>query len=1242
MSKYNAGRTQRLEASRAMDTNGVRDAISEEVTLLGSDPESIFGGQDKVYTNESLPTAPVGVNDGVQTMLPLNSPDQVVELEAQQRAMAASASIQQLADTEVLSNWGPSNIAGIVGEANKPRFVQAIMNLKKTDSVKIPLDDKRSTVAAQMLNYVPPNVKLAEDPDIPKVPMVDANRTRKLTPANLFSHLKMIRRTAEDDVRMFEIEPDAQILGLVVMEDAHMRNLQDKAIIPQEMIDNFTEDEISEMTGMSGTDLDSGITLGKLGRDYHKQLMMMQQVAAEGKDIIPDAHLDPKNQLTKEAYEQLGMWLKQSYNLANPENTKLMDVGTKGYAKYDYILTNTGVLALENARQGAIEPDVRVRTQVIDKPKSDPYGQESKGNTGRHYIDPADKKRKLQPEIEAMSNVSAVKHMVAPNRMKPSLIIFIKAIANASAVKVEGGHMEPRQNIDGSVEEVHIKGRLVVQGVEGNSMGIGQKMTDKINNTSDNLMLKAQAITLEMEASGRPDPDKKRLVQVLEDFAKTAVTTQWRQQRFSNEATKALAMVQDVAEVYGQPIGFPTYLQSGSSRISYATQVMNVQNNKFARQLYGSGIKYQIKPGVNSYKEQALLVTWGAHFFAEGNLVPEQLITNMRDRITSKDSKLMAIASVGRKLKGALDGYNLEAPIAAILKMDMKDRQVTGVSDVINSLDVDLNVDPDVKRFMDEVSNHPNEYVNLIEEAIELAAYMDAVENDGTFTSQMRPIEVDGIMNGIASMSAQLGILDVMYRVGVLREEPTRVLAEYEGLEGKLRDLMSDNMKRTVQELSTHPSLRKEFGIDESDVTEIDELLDLAIMNADEFLKPPIMTFAYGQAIASMLGGVLNAISTSESLRLRAENSSFGTLGTAKLLHAILAKGIEDTLSPKILQFAEALKDMTQVGMLSNEPIRFQKATGTWTSINSNTMVPNGTRLTSTIHTEYSDPELAGRQFGDAKKSNPSTLIGEKGKPVSKAISTEIPMTEGALTALGLTAQGGSKTRQGILAQSIISNDGSVVSNMLSGKDYQWLKNESGTQVPYVSVIYDAFVGDLGSFMPLLQLSNRMWVKVNIKYDLIKSLSEGARDAHARGKARLKAAASSSPDSFMKDKEHAQHLVNTAALIAAQPRNPPVPSSVHRMNAVLKDLNIRFENRSQNQSLTSTDMRNLTDRSHMITNSQALELFTLLTPRVMRTLAKMNKIASDAAVDRAELLKVIGPNPVNQFAVDGLKSFNFY
>ena len=70
----------------------------------------------------------------------------------------------------------------------------------------------------------------------------------------------------------------------------------------------------------------------------------------------------------------------------------------------------------------------------------------------------------------------------------------------------------------------------------------------------------------------------------------------------------------------------------------------------------------------------------------------------------------------------------------------------------------------------------------------------------------------------------------------------------------------------------------------------VEMFLNEAIKNSKEFLKPPIMTFIYGQAIESMGGTMLKTITTSPLLtKMIEETPNVSKTEVARMLHKIVA-----------------------------------------------------------------------------------------------------------------------------------------------------------------------------------------------------------------------------------------------------------------------------------------------------------------------------------------------------------------
>jgi hypothetical protein len=1148
-----------------------------------------------------------------------------LELEEQQKDLEAVHSLQQRFGTRVV-DMGPKDIYNIVGPDAAPRLIGAIKRLRDSDSVIIPFDEaKRMTTLKSMMGVSrEPEQNVVAEGDTRRINYVDPEMTKPLNSAELFGHLDAVRFSG--DSRILEVLPDLQILTLTLMEGVLAEQMGVEADIPADLIELLGPEDVADLTGMDQTDLNSQVSEGKLGRMVADEWAKMRQVAQEGIGTQIDAHMDPANKLTKEAYEQLGLWAKQMYSLANPSLYSPVQVKAKDgkNKRTDYLLTPTGHRELETVKKDLMPPKIVARPQLPVDSKPTTQNVRTKEATGNNFESSKDKKRKTK-EDELRENVAKVKHVVSPTRLKAGMLLSLVGVSAASSAKLVTKEGQTVTLKDGSqVPDAD----LVVQGNAAEMLSLGQKRADKINNTSRNALIRAESISLELKELPQNSRKAEQLlekIQILRSFAIEASDPQWKLRMYRREATKALEMLQDIAEFKDDPISFTNYIQRGTSRLGYSQHKMNMQTHKLARQLYCSGAHYQIKPGSNSNAEWAMLVTWGAHLFAESNVVPEQMVRNMRHRIQKRDDKLIAIANVGNKLQAILEGYNVDATTDALLKMTQVENQVKGVGGVMSTLK-DFQGDPEVKLFLEEAFQHPNETINLIEEAVELHRYMEARANGRSFASSMRPVEVDGISNGLASMTSQLGLIDAMYRVGVLREEPTKVLADYQGVEGNLRKLLASNMRNSLPSLLGSTMLSNDLGVEPSDLDFVTDILELAIANESEFLKPPLMTLPYGQAVKSMLNTVMTAVTTSPALTEMAESSPHGVIGVSKILHRILEHNLDITLGPEVLQFSEAIKQVTAVAMLVDEPILFRKPTGTMTSINSaDYIAQEGMPIISKIEERYRDPQ-GDREFGDPGKKKPSTLGN------TKTTRSEYRPTKLTMNSLGTNSKGGSSVRQGILPQIIISIDGAAMAVALTGANYRHLQKESGTQVPYVVTIYDAVVGDLGSFKSLTETLNKSWLNVSTKYDLIREVADGTNIALKGGMDKLKLQAKENPDGLVENKAQAAHLLDILGSMAVANKKL-IPAFTEILN--------RFKGLSTDDSLTKKQKFFLTKPSDVMTNKEALAITALVLPSAKDSLTAVYKIADDAKVRREHLRKVLGPNPVFQYHMDALKSFNF-
>jgi len=1180
-----------------------RDAVIDE--LQGSVADLLDLTDDVDIPEVSTPQG-VGVQ-GAFTEQEELTPYQIAENIAAQKDMEAETSLADRfgtntssmnitgKDSDVLNIWG--------GGLNAQKMIDGFVLLGGTDSVQIPFDEAKATLAMKPFTEGEPTE--IDPTKIETTNYVDKNKTIPLTSAELFIHMDAVRLTA--DSRTLEVLPDLQILALAMVE-AHMSsNLEQESIVPQELVDKLGAKEASDLTGMDENQLESGASDQTLGRVIHEEWIKLKQRDREGLEAELVDHLNPDYQLTKEAYEQLGLWGKQSFSVARPDLVMPVKVPTKmGRVRLDYLPTAVGAQVFADSMVDLMPPKIYQRPQLdTNNPSATANNGQTKDTTGFNMKDT--RKGAFIAEDEARFNLASVKHVVSKLRLKVGMLMSLAALGESADVKIVGS------TINQSGESVG--GKLKVKTKVGNMLGIGQKAVDKINNASANAILQIETLKLVLKDMGPTDPRRSSTedkIDILTMFSIEAAKDNWKMKAYRQRSSMALQMLQDIAQFKDDPISFTNYLQLGTSRIGYSAQKMNMQNHKLARQMYGSGTKYQIVPGSNSNAEYAMLVTMGTHFFSEGNTVPEKTYMNMRDRIKSGDTKLLKIASAGRKIKAVLDSYNVDGTTDAILSMDMVENRVSGVQGVLETLG-DLRFDDDVKLFFKEVFNHPDEVINLIEEAIEIGNYMDSVQSGVPFDSMMRPIEVDGISNGIASMSTHLGIKDAMYRVGVLRQDPNKVLAEFEGIEGNIRAVLASNMKRDLNAMLYSSEFQKKYKVGPADKEEVMAILELAIANDKIFLKKPIMTLPYGQAVSSMLYIAQETITSSPSLLEKATDNELGTAGVAKLLHGILSHSLEATLGADIIEFSEALKDATSVAMAANQPIVFRKPTLTETTVNGVDIVQTGRDpVISQINEEWVDE-------GGERRRNPI-----------KNMRAEYPSTRKEMVAIGGENIKGSSIRTAVLPQVIISIDGATVALALSGDRWKDMQAATKQQVPYVTAIYDAVIGDLGSFRSLVANMNKTWIETCLNYDLLNEMVKGIEGSKSKGLRKLTALAKASPNDLNFDLN--KQVGEMLSLVREVDGSPAWESTLDRMSDSNKELLAIAK--ASNESM-------LSGWSDGLTNKQALDLYNLVSPLMDTKIKRLRRAATKAKKAREILKKEIGNNPVFQFNVDDIGEFAY-
>lgn len=1142
----------------------------------------------------SAPTADPSVTaEGGFTMAPEATPEEAGSLEQRQMDLEEAQSLSDLTNSRPVY-MGPDDIVKIWGPDQAGRVIDGYKNLTGTDSLNLPRNqaDRTDTLKSMMGSTRTPEA-LSE---MGNINFVDAKKTKPLNNAELFGHLDAFE-TDPSNPEGFRVLPGIQILALGVVEQKLIESISAAELVPQGMRDNFSSDEIQEMTGLSPKELDAMESEGQLGRTLAEEWTKNLQRESEGADVRLNWQMDPDRELTKEGYEQLGLWAKQSYGLAHPDILTRVSAKTKsGKTRKDYTLTHNGSEILKASKAKLLPPQVKARIQVTATPTS--TTQYSKTNTavGKTYKEPSAPGTQSR-EDEARTNLAEVRHLITPVRLKMGMFLSLLGIGSASQVTYNKDTNE-----------------IEVPDNSGSILGIGQDVVGQINNKSAMSLLKRDSLGMQLSNMKMTDPRREGIadkMKALQDFSILAATGEWKMRTYQLRATKALEMLQDVAEFKDDHVSFTNYLQRGTSRISYSSQKMNIQTHHLARQLFGSSTKYLVSPGSNSAAEWSMLVTMGSHLFGDGNSTPDQAYKNMRQRVSEGDPKLLAIASVGRKLKGILQGFDADPTAAAILSMDTNEKgNIVGVNDVLSTR-TPFDEDPEVAKYISEALNHPNETIHIIEEAIELGNYMDSIKSGKPFESTLRPLEVDGISNGLASLGMQLGLQHIMHRVGVLSADPSKILADFEGIEGNLRVVLAENMRDLLPEIVKNKNFIKEFKLkgDFSEYDDIKDILDLAIQNPSSFLKPPLMTFAYGQAISSMGGLMLDTVTGSPELSKAADMSSWKKAGVAGMLHRILGEALTDTLGKQVVSFTEAVKDVTELAAIADEPLIITLPTGSKSSIN-----------VSSFHTNP-----------DAKLID-SRILGANDKEVARAEYLPTTSKIGGIDESNPASTMATK----ILAQAIISFDGATIVNTLTGAPYRYLQKSTGQKTPYVSTIYDAVIGDLGSFRPLMETVNSVWKDTTLNFNLIQEIADGSKTAYATGKKKLEALADENPTGIPENQQQVRKVLDVVYdMIRVNPISTKGASQLYG-NVLDKAAKAKAAYQAD-PKVSRYDKNRAGSDSSFITNEDLLSLYKAAGPLMRGKLANVQKISDAAVVDRKVLKGKIGNSHVYQYAPDALK-----
>ena len=1117
----------------------------ESVGLLKNPVDSLgLSAQDRldstIATTEAVHkqgVTTVGTADAAkETIEAAGTP--VEELSPEQQAQRESEKVPSLLRANGLSTnldnivtqLGPYTGTRLAATVNTPLSYDVVnLRLDSFDNVAADVDvgtDKfEETIEAK------DKAKIESSKDKPMMMRKD-NSSLILTPQNIFTSKKALggltnRNPVEGSEQVAGINKKFNPVISMAVEDFMLNQAAAREKIATKEEDTFDPAVVDE----------ADVSMARLGRDSFQQL---RRVIADMEGTDTDEYVQDFRNLTPEAFELIGKSLMAYYQAINPRMVDRVNMGPEG-GESQYVLTQFGEQVLRQEAGNVSVPNFNKQFLYVP-PTEGRYQYESSLLPTRSGANP-----NLVPEVveEGNHNSSQVKSVIDSRR--GVLFAALQSAAVATNPVIFGPTSE------------NFTHNLVEQGSEriNKVMQIGQKQAAKLEAINLELEDIANKLALRPKNPSKLEYKKEVLLQQKEAVekvrAKYTPAAQYalipghnpeylvkedEQRRpiipvAGSELRPAyfsfVAKHMEVAGMLGQYSGKPFYHtfnnQSGTHRFN-VIQTNSFQTNHMMRNIIGSGVKYVIKPGSNTTQERALLRGFGHMFFGAEGYMAEPQLKAAKDNIRLQSPRYKALVGLGDKLIQLTNSLDPKGIVQGFKGLKVTPKGIVGIDRISDTSIVSkVNADPELKALFDSLSNQKDSHkhsIQLLDYMMALADYSRSLKEGKPFHSSVNAIEIDGISNGLTTMQAMLGNISAMYRGGLLRAEgEERVLGIFKDIEeaeayrGKLRTSLQIRMEGllngTFGALTlTDNRLMKKFNYGPEQLPLINEIITLAIKDDANFLKPPLMTFPYGQELRNLVGSARDTIIASPELSTLA-NEFGGVTNTAAFLNAVREPALIETLGVDLVNFAAMAKQAANVSAMFGLPIETVSPAGGTISFGGKSYIKTGKEIKpKLLRTRVREANEEGVPYREASKGSATTILQRQLAAAKEAGNLDMVRAIEAKLGKGSTLSARSTIaekekffdptaerggRMGAVASGQIlpslaqSVDGSTIAQLFSNESMDGLNNEIGSD-PYILPIFDAVITDLGSFEAVERKVNQIFYRNVTQSKMLEGLDE--------------------------------------------------------------------------------------------------------------------------------------------------------
>jgi hypothetical protein len=813
------------------------------------------------------------------------------------------------------------------------------------------------------------------------------------------------------ETNMMGVDPD---LGMIMSMTTEAFLHQSMVETQPSMIKDGDALIADEFQGESGPIVKENIKLTKskgneqLGREVYREY---QRHKAERQGQPTDSYLQSVDKITPETFVMLGDISKEVYAQANPDmiirdDSETEAKGGKQGGQVYFEITPLGAITLDKVASSYKGLFAQPEIKPLSTPTIDAQPQYEASQYTRKITTKRGDLKDISLVEQAMNNYNSVAFINDPRREATGNLFGMLALANN-----DNPNNQTYNNI----------------------FSIGNKKFAELEAEKERLL----------NAAKRIKNEEKRNAALREANAYNPIKIlQGEREKFVN--------IMGAVNRDSQKANYLSYyFQALTGRMAPQQTLYNPSSHKTVRQMTGSGNVYKFTLNQGSELETTWKEIMGALLFEKDGLKGTKLSTPERIKLFNEE----AAKSGGRYNQAVSYGNELLAAVNTFDKRTAKETfkvlQQAKTPEEVNQIKAMIkqkfNTDPLSEGLKTELaSKKSGEAIHFADYFMDLAKY-DAARKSNTpggqqFSTSIT-VELDGTTHGPATNAALLGITAMAQRSGLLTTQDYTVLDEID-----MRDAMGELMNSKVESLagSLYPT---------KDILVYKQMLNLAVLDRENFLKKSPMTMGYGQELESLKMHVETTVFTGpEGKQIRELGEAAGITAdkTIEFLHSMLVDSIFSILDPKVVHMGKLMKANALFSSMTNEVLYFENASG----------------FRSYAAGTQTDPELTTQssyQFEDGIKSEVQFYK-------SKAEGSAIRGDRGP----------GSWVSGLIQPVAVQSYDGNMISRTGTGSSWSNITRSSkslGGQNAFVDPIFDAFLVDLGSFSAVRKESNKNWVE---------------------------------------------------------------------------------------------------------------------------------------------------------------------